>query len=96
VTPPQPFPTEVPMRLIGLAVVLAFSLLAPLAEAQQAGKVPRIGYLVLSPLTERPSPERAAFSRVFVSWGGSRERRSLSNTAQRNGIPRCSMISLRN
>ena len=49
------------MRLIGLSVVLAFSLLAPLAEAQQAGKVPRIGYLVLSPLTERPSPERAAF-----------------------------------
>src|SRR2546428_11673183 len=35
------------MRLIGLAVVLAFSpILAPLAvEGQQAGKVPRIGYL---------------------------------------------------
>src|SRR4030095_9882650 len=35
------------MRLIGLAVVLAISLaLAPLAaEAQQAGKVPRIGVL---------------------------------------------------
>jgi len=49
------------MWLIGLAVVLAFSLLAPLAEVQQAGKIPRIGYLVLSPLTERPSPERAAF-----------------------------------
>src|SRR4029453_17409986 len=39
--------TEVPMRLIGLAVVLTFSLiLAPLAaEAQQAAKVARIGYL---------------------------------------------------
>src|SRR5207249_619063 len=51
------------MRLIGLAVVLAVSLtVAPLpAGAQQTGKVPRIGYLVLSPLTERPSPERAAF-----------------------------------
>src|SRR2546426_4731384 len=51
------------MRLIGLVVVLAVSLsLMPLAGgAQQTGKVPRIGYLVLSPLTEPPSPERAAF-----------------------------------
>ena len=51
------------MRVIGLAVVLAVGLLAvPLAgEAQQAGKVPRIGYLVLSPLSDVPSPERAAF-----------------------------------
>jgi len=51
------------MRLIGLVVVLAVSLsLIPLAGgAQQTGKVPRIGYLVLSPLTEPPSPERAAF-----------------------------------
>ena len=51
------------MRLIGLAVVLAVSLLlAPLAaEAQQAGKIPRVGYLVVAPLTETPSPERAAF-----------------------------------
>jgi putative tryptophan/tyrosine transport system substrate-binding protein len=40
-------PTEVPMRLIGLAVVLAVSLiLAPVAtEAQQAGKVPRVAFL---------------------------------------------------
>src|SRR5439155_285779 len=38
-------PTEVPMRLIGLAVVLALSLiLASLAgEAQQAGRVYRVG-----------------------------------------------------
>ena len=37
------------MRLIGLAVILAVSLaLAPFAsEAQQAAKVPRIGYLVI-------------------------------------------------
>src|SRR5438093_1103545 len=35
------------MRRIGLAVVLTLSLvLAPLAEAQQAGKVPRIGVLL--------------------------------------------------
>jgi putative tryptophan/tyrosine transport system substrate-binding protein len=39
------------MRLIGLAVVLVVSLaLSPLAgEAQLTGKVPRIGYVVLSP-----------------------------------------------
>jgi putative tryptophan/tyrosine transport system substrate-binding protein len=51
------------MRRIGLAVVLALSLfLAPLAaEAQQPGKVPQIGYLVLSPLADPPSAERAAF-----------------------------------
>src|SRR3989442_8507351 len=51
------------MRLIGLAVVLSVSLsLAPLAaEGQQPGKIPRIGYLVLAPLSETPSPERAAF-----------------------------------
>jgi putative ABC transport system substrate-binding protein len=51
------------MRRIGLAVVLAVSLmLAPLAVgAQQASKVRRIGYLVLSPLADPPSAERAAF-----------------------------------
>jgi putative tryptophan/tyrosine transport system substrate-binding protein len=51
------------MRLIGLAVVLAVGLfVAPLsAEAQQPAKIPRLGYLVLAPLSETPSPERAAF-----------------------------------
>jgi putative ABC transport system substrate-binding protein len=51
------------MRWIGLAVVLAFSLiLAPLGgEAQPAGKVWRIGYLILSPLADPPSAERQAF-----------------------------------
>ena len=51
------------MRRIGLAVVLALVvILAPvIAETQPAGKVPRIGYLVLPPLSETPSPERAAF-----------------------------------
>jgi hypothetical protein len=45
--PPAILHTEVPMRRIGLAVVLALSLtLAPLSsEAQQAGKMYRIGYL---------------------------------------------------
>ena len=34
---------------------------APGAEAQRADRVPRIGYLVLSPLVDPPSAERAAF-----------------------------------
>ena len=45
---PPTIPTEVPMRLIGLAVVLALGFtLAPLVVGaeQQAGKVYRIGYL---------------------------------------------------
>jgi ABC-type uncharacterized transport system substrate-binding protein len=44
---PPAIPTEVPMRRIGLAVVLAVSLiLTPLAaDAQQATKIARIGYL---------------------------------------------------
>jgi ABC-type uncharacterized transport system substrate-binding protein len=59
---PPAIHTEVPMRLIGLAVVLTVNLiLAPLAtEAQQTAKIPRLGYLVLAPLSETPSPERAA------------------------------------
>src|SRR5712692_3966442 len=51
------------MQLIGLAVVFVVGLtLAPLAaEAQQPAKIPRLGYLVLAPLSETPSPERPAF-----------------------------------
>jgi putative tryptophan/tyrosine transport system substrate-binding protein len=50
------------MRLIGLAVVFFVSVaLAPPTEAQQPAKIPRLGYLVLAPLSETPSPERAAF-----------------------------------
>ena len=50
------------MRLIGLAVILSLSItLAPLAEAQQPAKIPRLGYLVVAPLSDTPSPERAAF-----------------------------------
>ena len=45
-----------------ITVVGGSILASPLAvEAQQAGKVARIGYLVLPPLSETPSPERAAF-----------------------------------
>src|SRR2546426_11467285 len=59
----QPSSTEVPMRLIGLAVILTVGLiLEPLAaEAQTAKKVWRIGYLVLSPLVDPPTAERQAF-----------------------------------
>jgi putative ABC transport system substrate-binding protein len=50
------------MRRIGLAVALVLGVLAPLsAEGQRSDKVPRIGYLVLSPLADPPSAERAAF-----------------------------------
>ena len=49
------------MRRIGLAVILALSFLAPLTADGQAAKVPRIGYLVLSPLVDPPSAERQAF-----------------------------------
>ena len=47
------------MRLIGLAVILTLSLtLAPLAaEAQQAGKIDRIGYLSPSPAAANPLSE---------------------------------------
>jgi putative tryptophan/tyrosine transport system substrate-binding protein len=51
------------MRLIGLAVVLTVSLvLAPLAvEAQQAGNVPRVGYLLAGPSPCRLAPRDEAF-----------------------------------
>src|SRR5262249_43435748 len=47
------------MRLIGLAVVFALSLvLVPNAgEAQQAGKVARIGFLAANPAASPPLPE---------------------------------------
>jgi len=51
------------MRRIGLAVALTVSvLLAPLAaDAQQAGKSARIGYVQVSSVTSSPSPLRVAF-----------------------------------
>jgi putative tryptophan/tyrosine transport system substrate-binding protein len=51
------------MRLVGLAVVVAVSVcLVPLsAEAQRPDKIPRIGYLVLPPMVDPASAERAAF-----------------------------------
>ena len=50
-----------PRKLLIVALGLGI-LAAPLAVgAQQPRKIPRIGYLVLASLLERPSPERAAF-----------------------------------
>src|SRR5438445_1129266 len=50
------------MRVIGLAVVFILRLaFASAAETQQPAKMPRLGYLVVAPLSETPSPERAAF-----------------------------------
>jgi len=59
------------MRLIGIAVVLALSLtLAPLGEAQRAGKVYRIGYLVVSPLQAwKTDPRYLAFVQALRELG---------------------------
>src|SRR5262245_19646949 len=57
----QPSPTEVPMRRIGLTVVLVLSFtVVPLATgAQQASRVPRIGYLSAGALTTASTFENA-------------------------------------
>src|SRR5215471_16971194 len=45
-----------------ITVVSGSILAVPIiGAAQQAGKVPRVGYLVMSPLADPPSAERAAF-----------------------------------
>jgi len=50
------------MRRIGLVLFAAVLLLTPcFGDAQPPASVPRLGYLVLAPLSEPPSPERAAF-----------------------------------
>ena len=50
------------MRSLKLLVfMLAIVGVLPGAEAQRPSKVPRIGYLVISPLADPPSAERAAF-----------------------------------
>ena len=47
--------------LTAVLVMLAVLGALPRAEAQRPDKVPRIGYLVVSPLADPPSAERAAF-----------------------------------
>ena len=56
------------MRLIGLAVVLAFSFaFAPFAaEAQQTGKTARIGFLVVGPVPS--SEELARLTSTSLFW----------------------------
>jgi len=50
------------MRRIGLVLFAAVLLLTPcFGDARPPASVPRLGYLVLAPLSEPPSPERAAF-----------------------------------
>src|SRR6267143_515369 len=50
------------LRALTLSAVLLAIVVAPFsAGAQRPDKVPRIGYLVLSPLVDPPSAERAAF-----------------------------------
>jgi len=45
-----------------ITIVGGSILVAPVAaESQQPAKIPRLGYLVLPPLSEKPSAERAAF-----------------------------------
>src|SRR5262249_37045321 len=49
-------------RRVFLSTVALNFMVAPLAvEGQRAGKVARLGYLLLAPLTEKPSAERQAF-----------------------------------
>jgi len=53
------------MRRIGLAVVLVVMFLAPLAEAQSAGKTARMGSLVFGPVE---SPEEQARRSTGLFW----------------------------
>src|SRR5204862_2864273 len=48
-------------RALTLLAVVLVIVAAPWGAAAQRDKVPRIGYLVLSPLADPPSAERAAF-----------------------------------
>jgi putative ABC transport system substrate-binding protein len=53
-----------------IGVVGGSILTAPfVTEAQQAAKIPRLGYLVFPPLSETPSPERAAFLAALQELG---------------------------
>jgi hypothetical protein len=65
------------MRLIGLAVVVALSLIfAPLApEAQQAGRVPTIGFLFFNAVSMPTTlPAHKSSVRGCVSSAGSKDK----------------------
>lgn len=55
--------------MISRRAFVAAALAAPLAARAQPAKTHRIGYLLLTPLTETPSPERAAFLAELRSLG---------------------------
>jgi ABC-type uncharacterized transport system substrate-binding protein len=58
------------MRLIGLVVVLAITLFAPIVvEAQQAGKLPRVGVLYTGSSTETADLQREPFERGLRDLG---------------------------
>jgi ABC-type uncharacterized transport system substrate-binding protein len=54
---------------LALLVTLLSCLVSPAWSAAQAGKTYRIGYLSLAPITDKPSPERAAFFRALRELG---------------------------
>jgi hypothetical protein len=91
---PPPFPSEVRMRVIGLAVVLAFSLtFVPfVCEAQQPGKVFRVGILGNVPRTDVEGEHLwGRSSKDYKSSAMSRAEMSPSST----GHPRDIMIGSR-
>ena len=59
------------MRVIELAVVLVLNIiLEPFAsEAQETGKIARIGWLVVSPAPSSSSPNRVAFIQGLRDFG---------------------------
>ncbi len=57
------------LKLVAIAGGLGLAPAALAAEAQQTKKVPRLGYLLLVPLAEKPSPEREAFLRRLRELG---------------------------
>ena len=71
---PASHPNELPLRLIGLAVVLGLILMPHAADAQQVTKIARVAYLITSSLE---SPEGRASVAAFRQ--GLRERGYVEN-----------------
>ena len=57
------------MRLIAVILTVGLALVPLAAEAQQAGKTARIGYLHVNPVTSSPSPLRVAFIQGLRDFG---------------------------
>src|SRR5215211_7365784 len=56
---------------------------------QTTARIPRIGYLTLSPISDKPSPERAAFLQGLRELGILTGKPSKSNIARPSHIPNC-------